>query len=385
MVADVKLVSAFGDWLEAAGGSPASRDVKVRTVLRFAGWHGAGLVSVRADDVGRWLGEHDRWTSSTRTAYVGALRSFFEFCSEVGRFDGPNPTDPFRRWPGRPARLRTGLESTVGAWCEHQRRRGLSPNTVIKRRNELRLLADFLGERSLLDADASTIEAFLDSRPVAARARYAYTSNLSAFYEWAVRRGMVDANPVFGVDRPRLPQLLPRPIRADVLAEAMAAASPRVRAMLCLAAFAGLRCQEIAGLDRADVLDHLNPPMLLVRKAKGRRERMVPVHPSVMGALTNLGLPRSGWVFSDAPGRPVPSWRVSADINGHLHGLGIADTAHSLRHFFGTSVYASSLDLRMTQELLGHSSPTTTAIYAAWNPGNAVAVVAGIVDPTGAG
>ena len=51
---------------------------------------------------------------------------------------------------------------------------------------------------------------------------------------------------------------------------------------------------------------------------------------------------------------------------------------HQLRHWFGTHTYRASLDLRMTQELLGHSSPNTTTIYAAWSPGAAVPIVQGL-------
>lgn len=55
--------------------------------------------------------------------------------------------------------------------------------------------------------------------------------------------------------------------------------------------------------------------------------------------------------------------------------MGIAATAHQLRHWFGSQLYAKTRDLRMVQEMLGHSSPTTTAIYAAFNPGDAVDAV----------
>jgi integrase/recombinase XerC len=53
-------------------------------------------------------------------------------------------------------------------------------------------------------------------------------------------------------------------------------------------------------------------------------------------------------------------------------------TFHALRHRFGTQVYANSLDLRVTQEILGQSSPATTAGYAAWSPERGIAAVAAL-------
>jgi integrase/recombinase XerC len=50
----------------------------------------------------------------------------------------------------------------------------------------------------------------------------------------------------------------------------------------------------------------------------------------------------------------------------YLAGLGIDATGHQLRHWFGTGIYAATHDIRLTQELLGHQSPNTTAGYVAW-------------------
>ena len=47
-----------------------------------------------------------------------------------------------------------------------------------------------------------------------------------------------------------------------------------------------------------------------------------------------------------------------------MHKLEIAGGAHRLRHYFATAVYRKGLDLRLTQELMGHASPATTAVYA---------------------
>lgn len=79
-------------------------------------------------------------------------------------------------------------------------------------------------------------------------------------------------------------------------------------------------------------------------------------------------LPRSGWLFPRRDGQPgpVPPHLVSHLVAAHLHDLGLPWTCHQLRHRFATRLYGVGKDLRLTQELMGHSSPVTTAGYAAW-------------------
>ena len=70
---------------------------------------------------------------------------------------------------------------------------------------------------------------------------------------------------------------------------------------------------------------------------------------------------------------------MSATVRTYLRqDCGIDATAHQLRHYFATEVYASSKDIRVTQELLGHSSPSTTANYVAFSHVDAAAAVASL-------
>lgn len=67
--------------------------------------------------------------------------------------------------------------------------------------------------------------------------------------------------------------------------------------------------------------------------------------------------------------------RKDAGIANHLHGLGLVETAHRARDWYGTALYASTKDLRLTQEMMRHSDPSSTAQYVAFNqPGAADAV-----------
>ena len=251
------------------------------------------------------------------------------------------------------------------------------------------------------------IDAWLDKRtnrfgaPITGKTRSSWLTSLSSFYTWAVREDQLAAhtcvlskghagshrfdtelsetpcevsfvnNPVAKIVRPRLHGHGPRPIDADSLRRAIADAKGDLNLWLVFEAYEGLRCQEVTFLAREDIDLLSEPPRLLIRMGKGGKERTLPLHPEVQAALAEADwLPPRGRLF---PKATPPA--VSQRINRHLHKLGITSTAHTLRHFFGTRVYITSKDLRLTQELMGHSSPQTTAGYAAFDQSAAAAAV----------
>jgi site-specific recombinase XerD len=254
----------------------------------------------------------------------------------------------------------------VVAWVRSMRRRGLVEGTIEKRTSVARRLSAHAGVE-LLAVTTEDVETWLDSRTVTARTRYTDISHVSAFFRWAIREDLVEADPTARIDRPKVRSGLPRPIDTDELRYALRqSTSPELTAMLHLAAFDGLRCAEIAHLNVEDI----NGDMMLVH-GKGGKDRVLPVHPLVRASLSALSRPAYGSMFGLEP------WQVSHAIRRHLTDCGIRASAHQLRHWFATAAYeASGNDLRMVQELLGHSSPTTTAIYTRWSRTRSVDVVA---------
>jgi integrase/recombinase XerC len=215
---------------------------------------------------------------------------------------------------------------------------------------------------------------------------------LRSFFRFLCRQGILTVNPAELVRAPRLPirttphlsvdeafQLLAAPARratdagarqrkdADVLAQ-------RDRAILELFYASGLRIGELTGLH----LDHVDFQQGLVRvRGKGRKERVVPVGRAALGALrTYLDLreslrPRLGdgqtptALFLNARGGPLGTRGVSLVVLRHLvaSGLGKKITPHGLRHSFATHLLNAGADLRIIQELLGHSRLSTTQRY----------------------
>ncbi len=270
-----------------------------------------------------------------------------------------------------------------------QERRGVLPNSILTRRRRVKRLMAWMAPRSILDATREDIETHLDGLAISPMTRRDYLGHFHSFFTWAHDEELVDEVPTRRIPRPKKRQRLPRPISDEDLTRAIALApNDQLRCFLLLGAYQGLRCQEIAGLHVEDV-DPANG-LLRVRDGKGSKERSLPLHPEVTEALKALPMPPDGPIFlmrhPDHSGQQIEPHNVGHQINRFLHRCEIRASAHQLRHWFATNVYRTNTDLRLTQHLLGHSSPTTTAIYAAFDPAKAGPTVAALgVDKVGPG
>jgi integrase/recombinase XerC len=258
------------------------------------------------------------------------------------------------------------FDEIVATVKRDMRRRGLLESSIAKRVIALRALHRWLGnETPLLDVTTEQIETFLDEREIGPRTRHNWLVHLGVVLEWAVGEGLIEMNPTAKIVRPKLRRTLPRPAPTEDLRRLLDVTDIKQRCWVLLAAYQGLRCQEIAGLRREDVIEA--DSLLRIVHGKGGHERMLPLHPDVLSALRSLPMPRVGWIFTrERGGRYTPN-AMSKFFNRFLHEQGVDATAHQLRHWFGTQLYNSTNDLRLTQEMLGHSDPAITAIYTAFN------------------
>ncbi len=128
--------------------------------------------------------------------------------------------------------------------------------------------------------------------------------------------------------------------------------------MLMFAAYAGLRVSEVARVRFEDIVgDSLRV------HGKGGRDRVVPLHPVLLEAVTVAAAGASaGWIFPGRWDSHVTPQNVTVRMK---RLLGPGWSGHTLRHRFASRAYAADRDLRAVQELLGHSKPETTARYTA--------------------
>lgn len=272
-------------------------------------------------------------------------------------------------------------------FIRHLRRRGLSPNTIEKYAIHLRAFEDWLGH-DLVTATTADVEMFLDSRTgrgqaqncrISDQARCNWISDLAGFYTWTFRStGAPSINPTEAIMRPKLRRRLPRPISETDLEVAMSRADRTMYTFQVLGGFAGFRCCEMAWLTAESVMWHEGVINVF---GKGRKERIVELHPVAAAALRAYGVPRMGPVFLKSDGSVWSPKRVSQVINAYFADLGINATAHQLRHRFGTQLYAACHNLRVVQEQLGHAYSSTTDVYTAFANADARAAVLALPTP----
>lgn len=256
---------------------------------------------------------------------------------------------------------RDGGVTLLGEFGRDQRRRGLRTKTITTRRRILTSLERTL-PGSLERATTEQVEAWLDSCRLSKRSRYTYLSSVAAFFEFAKRRG-IKHDPTTEIVRPRLSRLVPRPATAEDIEYAISVAEPKMRAWLCLCTFQGFRCVEVANLQRENILEDHEPPLIVIADGKGGHQAVLTLNEHAEKALRNFGLPRSGYLFLNRDGDPYKPETVSRYISGYLRSLEIDATAHQLRHLFGTLLWMRTKDLRLVQEQMRHADPRTTAGY----------------------
>jgi integrase len=253
----------------------------------------------------------------------------------------------------------------VGQYVGALRARRCSPETIRIVRSILTgCLSQRLGRRlDELTYDDLLAWQTLRAGEISSRSLRTQVSYVRRFYAWAHDEGLIPSNPAHRLRPPKVSQAPPRPITETRLARAMAAGDPTMRAILGLAAFAGLRACEIARLTWSDCYLDEDEPVLRVL-GKGDREGIVDVSDELRELLLALPGPRRGPVFRRRDGKPGHNKanRISQLANEFLHEHDVPDTLHSLRHRFITQV-ARLGGIHRARDAARHANVSTTSIY----------------------
>jgi integrase/recombinase XerC len=264
--------------------------------------------------------------------------------------------------------------------------RGASPNTCRVYRKDLMLFAAFLQEQGLpLDVttiDYLTIRLYLGHLYRGTRIKRTSAvrklASLRTFFRYLKREGIVEKNPAKLVAIPKGGKDLPHTLTVDEafrfvdIPDAVNPLGSRDRAILEFLYSSGLRVGELTALSLSDL--DLAGGMVRVL-GKGNKERMVPIGSKAVEAL-NAYLARRGelmgkgqrapqYLFLNHRGGRLTPRSVGRMIKKYLLQAGITKdaTPHTFRHSFATHLLDAGADLRGIQELLGHTSLSTTQKY----------------------
>jgi integrase len=202
-----------------------------------------------------------------------------------------------------------------------------------------------------------------DAKPWSRWTRATYYGHIVGFYRWASnpqRRIGLEWDPSVGLVRQQVPDGRPRPTSTEQLTLARSALDYPWRLYVELAAFGGLRCIDIARLDREDMTkEEIN-----IRRSKGDKQRTVPMAGEIWAHIQALP---PGPVARTIRGRHASATYISIRTAERLHEIpALADvTLHRFRHWYATHLLDEEADIRSVQDAMGHGSLQTTAGYLA--------------------
>lgn len=270
--------------------------------------------------------------------------------------------------------------------CRYQK--GLNPKTIKAYRIDLTQFSDYIGG-NVYSCDKELMQKYLSEL----HSRYKVKSvkrkiaSLKAFFSYLEDEEIVEVNP-FNKLRVKLhePFLLPKTIpfstinlllqcaykKKSTFSNVMSyqyQASLRDVAVLELLFATGMRVSELCSI-RVDTID-LNDGVIKIY-GKGAKERMIQIgNPDVLSAVLTYYeafsnyIHKTGWFFVNRLGNQLSDQSVRNMINMYVNLAGIDQhiTPHMFRHSFATLLLEEDVDIRYIQQLLGHSSITTTQIY----------------------
>jgi len=268
--------------------------------------------------------------------------------------------------------------------------RGLSSNSVSAYARDLGKFSDFLTTpkknfEALTAQDMTDFEVWLKSRKLALSSINRTLSAVKGFYKYAHREFGI-SNPTLEIVSGKIPRKLPKALSIDEITRLIESAkhegdpiSLRDFAMLELLYSSGARVSEIIGVNTSDIsVSKTNDGDVTVLKlrGKGSKERMVPLGRFAVAALedyftrtrpalTAKNPKNEVALFLNSRGRRLSrqsAWQIVLDA-AVAAGLKGKVSPHVFRHSYATHLLDGGADIRVVQELLGHSSVTTTQIY----------------------
>ena len=267
------------------------------------------------------------------------------------------------------------MYQTIGEYLEYlELEKGLSQNTLDAYRRDLENFSDSTGINDISSVDRLIINSYIRELK---EKKYAPTSvirkvaSLRGFFKWAASVGILDKNPASTLEQPKVPQRLPKVITVKEVEELLHNnLTPLQHVVMELLYSCGLRVSELVNLKINDI----DLASKYVRCfGKGSKERIIPIGETAKNVVKeylpvrdllvkkyNLNTKRL--LILDS-GRLITRQDVYSFIHAQGKLINKNISPHTLRHSFATHLLENGADLRIVQELLGHSDVSTTQLY----------------------
>ncbi len=261
----------------------------------------------------------------------------------------------------------------IGEYLEYlELEKGLSQNTIDAYRRDL---SDFAqGVEDIHSIDRTTINSYvrtLRERKLAPTSVIRKIASLRGFFKWATSVGVLEKNPAATLEQPKTPQRLPKVVSVKEIEEMLHNnLTPLEHVMMELLYSCGLRVSELVNLKVNDI----DLSSKYVRCfGKGSKERIIPIGDKAKETVKEylptreLTLKKYNLNTKNLLIRENGSMVTRQEVYNFIHAQGKLIhkniSPHTLRHSFATHLLENGADLRVVQELLGHSDVSTTQLY----------------------
>ncbi len=252
--------------------------------------------------------------------------------------------------------------------------KGLSQNTINAYRNDISSFIDYCGEeevKNITRLHISSYIMFLHEENISPSSISRKVSSLKSFFKWACANEYILSNPISSIETAKLPKHLPKVLSLKEINTLFSFKLPIYeRIIIELLYSCGLRVSEMCSLNINNI-NMKNKHLIIL--GKGSKERIVPFGQSAYDCielylkerdyiLSKANLSTSAFVIREN-GEKI----TRQDVYRLVHKLGKLlnrdISPHTLRHTFATHLLENGADLRVVQELLGHSDVSTTQLY----------------------
>lgn len=255
--------------------------------------------------------------------------------------------------------------------------RGLSQNTLDAYRRDLGDFVDFCTVRQIENlseikrTDLNTFILKLHDEKLSATSVMRKIASLRGFFKWLCANNYITANPALTLEQPKLPKRLPKVMTIEEIEQIMNQNLTKIQQVILELLYGcGLRVSELANLKITDIDVKAKYLQCL---GKGSKERIVPLGKKAVNALKKF-LPERDFAIRkynldtkkllvNNDGKLLTRQDIYTFISEQGKKIHKHISPHTLRHSFATHLLENGADLRIVQELLGHSDVSTTQLY----------------------